>query len=52
MKIKLLKLSISDFPLLLKWLDKSHLKQWWDQEITHNEKSVEAKYWQTANAIR
>lgn len=44
MKIKFLKLSISDFPLLLKWLGNHHVKQWWDQDITHAEKSIEEKY--------
>jgi RimJ/RimL family protein N-acetyltransferase len=30
MKITLRRLSDTDFPLLLAWLAKSHVKQWWD----------------------
>jgi len=37
-------LSVYDFPLLLKWLKKPHIKQWWDQDITHTEESVTEKY--------
>jgi len=44
MKISFKDLSIYDFPLLLKWLNKSHVKQWWDQDISHNEKSIAEKY--------
>lgn len=44
MKIKFIALSISDFPLLLKWLETPHIKQWWDQNIIHTEESVKEKY--------
>lgn len=44
MKISFIALTYSDFPLLLKWLGTPHVKAWYDQEITHNEESVEAKY--------
>lgn len=44
MKIEFKSLSISDFTLLLKWLRNHHVKQWWDQDITHAEKSIEEKY--------
>ncbi len=44
MKIKFLKLSISDFPLLLKWLEEPHVKAWWDQDISYTADLVKEKY--------
>lgn len=44
MKIGFKPLSISDFPLLLKWLGARHVKQWWDQDISHTEESIAEKY--------
>lgn len=44
MKIKLSKLSISDFPLLLKWLETPHVKKWWDQDVKHTKESIAEKY--------
>lgn len=44
MKINFIALTYSDFPLLLKWLGTPHVKAWYDQEITHTEKSITEKY--------
>ena len=44
MKIKFIALSIFDFPLLYKWLEASHVKQWWDEDIINTEEYVEEKY--------
>ncbi len=41
MKIKFIALSIFDFPLLYKWLEASHVKQWWDEDIINTEEYVE-----------
>lgn len=37
-------LSESHFPLLLKWLESSHVKKWWDQDVTYTMDSVREKY--------
>jgi hypothetical protein len=34
----------SHFPLLLKWLETDHVKQWWDQDITYTIDLVKEKY--------
>lgn len=44
MKISFIALAYSDFPLLLRWLGNHHIKQWWDQDISHTEKSIAEKY--------
>lgn len=44
MKMDFKPLLISDFPLLYKWLETHHVKQWWDQDIVHTESSVKDKY--------
>lgn len=37
-------LAESDFPLLLKWLESPHVKQWWDQDISYDLKKVQEKF--------
>lgn len=37
-------LKSSHFPLLLRWLNAPHIKEWWDPEITHTIESTRAKY--------
>ncbi len=37
-------LSESDFPLLLKWLETEHVKEWWDQDISWTSALVQKKY--------
>lgn len=32
------------FPLLLKWLQASHVKKWWDQDVTYTLDLVHEKY--------
>ena len=44
MNISFKKLSEADFPLLLRWLEKSHVKAWWDQEILWTRKLIQEKY--------
>ena len=34
----------SHFPLLLKWLESSHVKKWWDQDIVWNASLISDKY--------
>ena len=34
----------SHFPLLLKWLEASHVKKWWDQDVTYTMELVKEKY--------
>lgn len=34
----------SHFPLLLKWLETSHVKAWWDQDIVWTPELIEEKY--------
>ena len=44
MKIEFKPLSELHFPLLLKWLNTTHVKTWWDQDIIHTEDSIKEKY--------
>lgn len=44
MRIAFTPLEKSHFSLLLKWLQTSHVKQWWDPEIEWNSKLIEQKY--------
>lgn len=37
-------LQIRHFPLLLRWLEKSHVKAWWDQDIRWTPALIEQKY--------
>ena len=34
----------ADFPLLLKWLEKSHVKAWWDPDILWTLELIKEKY--------
>lgn len=37
-------LQISDFPMLLRWLNSTHVKQWWDSDVQWTFESVALKY--------
>lgn len=37
-------LSVTHFPLLLQWLERPHVKRWWDPEITWTQKKIQEKY--------
>ncbi|HAT8178957.1 TPA: GNAT family N-acetyltransferase [Legionella pneumophila] len=37
-------LSESDFTLLLKWLEESHVKAWWDQDVKWTSAQIQKKY--------
>ncbi|MGV2432610.1 MAG UNVERIFIED_CONTAM: acetyltransferase [Rickettsiaceae bacterium] len=43
MKISFSPLQIQDFPLLLRWLNSAHVKEWWDK-IDWTKELIEAKY--------
>ncbi len=38
------KLSKTDFPLLLQWLEKPHVKMWWDKDIAWTAALIREKY--------
>ena len=38
------KLSDSHFPLLLKWLESPHIKEWWDRDVKWTKELIENKY--------
>lgn len=42
--IELKKLTRDEFPLLLKWFSKEHVKKQWDQNIVHTLDSLKKKY--------
>lgn len=44
MKINFVPLLFTDLILIFKWLNKSHVKQWWDQDITYTYKIIKEKY--------
>lgn len=44
MKISFTPLQGYHFPLLLKWLEVSHVKEWWDPEANWTLETVSAKY--------
>jgi len=44
MNISFTPLQESHFPLLLKWLEEPHVKEWWDPEVKWTLESVQAKY--------
>jgi len=44
MKIIFSKLQKDHFPLLLRWLESSHVKQWWDQDAQYTNELIEKKY--------
>lgn len=44
MKITFAPLSEAHFPLLLKWFETSHVKAWWDQDISYTADLVKEKY--------
>jgi aminoglycoside 6'-N-acetyltransferase len=37
-------LTDSHFPLMLKWLESSHVKKWWDQDIVYTKRLIKEKY--------
>ncbi|MFK5883150.1 MAG: GNAT family N-acetyltransferase [Candidatus Izemoplasma sp.] len=39
------KLEVSDFSLLLKWLNSKHVKEYWDTEVYYNDKAIYDKYY-------
>ena len=44
MKISFKSLCEADFTLLLKWLEASHVKAWWDQNIQWTPELIQEKY--------
>lgn len=44
MRITFRKLQVNDFPILLKWLNQPHVKQWWDGDISWTKERVAQKY--------
>ncbi len=44
MKITFIPLAKSHFSLLLKWLEASHVKAWWGQDVTYSMELVHEKY--------
>ncbi len=44
MKITFTPLAESHFPLLLKWLEKPHVKKWWDQDVKWTSALIQGKY--------
>jgi len=44
MKISFCKLSVNDFPIILKWLETPHVKAWWDTHISWNLEKITEKY--------
>lgn len=44
MDISFRRLTESDFPLILKWVESPHVKQWWDQDVVYTLDSVKKKY--------
>ncbi|RUR14223.1 GNAT family N-acetyltransferase [Legionella sp. km772] len=44
MKITFVPLAESHFPLLLKWLETPHVKNWWDQDVTYTLDLVKEKF--------
>lgn len=44
MKITFVPLAESHFPLLLKWLEASYVKKWWDQDVTYTLELVKEKF--------
>lgn len=41
----------SHFPLLLKWLDTSYVKKWWDQDVTYTLALVKEKFGKHTHGI-
>jgi aminoglycoside 6'-N-acetyltransferase len=58
MSLRFEPLDPSHFPLMLKWLESPHVKQWWDPEKTWTLSSVQEKYtdytqgYKTENSIK
>ena len=44
MKITFIKLQQKHFPLLLRWLESPHVKEWWDQDIQYTSELINKKY--------
>jgi aminoglycoside 6'-N-acetyltransferase len=44
MNITFIPLAESHFPLLFKWIETPHVKQWWVSEIKWTQESIEEKY--------
>ena len=44
MTITFIPLTESHFPLLLKWLEASHVKAWWDQDVKWTPELIREKY--------
>lgn len=43
-QINFVQLQESHFPLMLEWLEKPHVKKWWDQDLTYTMDLVRKKY--------
>jgi len=52
MNISFKPLCESDFPLMLKWLEAPHVKQWWDLDIVWTLELVQRKYSSYANGYK
>jgi len=44
MKISFKPLSVTDFENLLKWLQKTHVKKWWDADVNYTLELIQEKY--------
>ena len=44
MNITFTSLTESHFPLLLKWLETTHVKLWWDQDVKWTPELIQEKY--------
>lgn len=52
MNITFVPLTEAHFPLLLKWLEAPHVKEWWDQDLTYTPKLLEEKYGSYVNGYK
>ncbi len=52
MNITFMPLSESHFSLLLKWLESSHVKKWWDQDIHWTPELIQQKYGTYVNGYK
>lgn len=44
MKISFKPLATTDFENLLKWLQKPHVKKWWDTDVNYTKEAIQEKY--------
>lgn len=51
MTITFTSLTEAHFPLLLKWLETSHVKDWWDQDTDYNLELVKEKFGKRVHEI-